>query len=486
MAFARLAWRLRWALLAPVAAALLTALPILMLELPGLLERLAAAAAIDPASAQLELVAVRRRLVVLLILAALLGLAAAVLTAWWLRRVLVAPLGAVLAGVERLSAGDFEFRLTPPATPEIGVLAASVNTLAERFRTEVARQVQTADEFREILDALPEGVLVVREGGRTVAVNRAFYQLMRTGSVLAEAPVFEAVRHPAIRELVAAAEKTTEVVERPLEVEDRSGSRRHLVARGRILPHREAVVVVVHDVTEAARVDTMRRDFVANLSHELKTPLAAVRGYAESLEDGALSDPELTQRFLAGILTSCGRLEALLADLLTLARMESVGITEVLETVDLEELILEVVDAARSRIDAAGLELKLDLANDATLVGDRKALERMVSNLVENAIAYNRPQGYIEVRLAPAGEEWRIEVEDGGVGIPAAARSRIFERFYRVDRGRTRSEGGTGLGLSIVRHAVLRHSGRVDVRSREGVGSTFTVFLPRARLSRET
>jgi two-component system phosphate regulon sensor histidine kinase PhoR len=460
MTFPRLAWRLRWALLAPVAAAVLAALPLVLV---GLFNG-------PPA---------KRDLVVTLGLAAVVGIAAAAGTAWWLRRVLVAPLDQVLAGVERLAGGDFAFRLPASALPEITTLSERVNGLAERFGQEVARQAETADEVREILEALPDGVLVVREGGRTAVVNRAFYQLMRTGSVLADAPVFEAVRHPAIRELVGEAMHSPDIVERSLELDDTRGQRRFLVARGRILPRRDAVVVVVRDVTEAARVDAMRRDFVANLSHELKTPLSAVRGYAESLEDGALADPELARRFLAGILTSTGRLEALLADLLTLARMEGVGITEVLEEVDLGELVHEVVDAARPRIESRGLDLNLDLATDAILLGDRKALERMVSNLVENAIAYNRENGSIAVRLVASDAHFAIEVEDRGMGIPAAALPRIFERFYRVDRGRTRAEGGTGLGLSIVRHAALRHGGSVEVSSREGVGSTFRVTLPR-------
>lgn len=459
MVFPRLAWRLRWALLAPVAAALLAALPLVLV---GLLNG-------PPA---------KRDLVVTLGLAALVGIAAAVGTAWWLRRVLVAPLDQVLAGVERLAGGDFAFRLPASTLPEISTLSERVNGLAERFGQEVARQAETADEVREILEALPDGVLVVREGGRTAVVNRAFYQLMRTGSVLADAPVFEAVRHPAIRELVGEAMVSADIVERSLELDNR-GQRRFVVARGRALPRRDAVVVVVRDVTEAARVDAMRRDFVANLSHELKTPLSAVRGYAESLEDGALADPDLARRFLSGILSSTGRLEALLADLLTLARMEGVGITEVLEEVDLGELIQEVVEAAQPRIETRGLALGLDLAAGAILVGDRKALERMVSNLVENAIAYNREHGSIVVRLRADETQFVIEVEDRGMGIPAAALPRIFERFYRVDRGRTRAEGGTGLGLSIVRHAALRHGGHVEVSSREGVGSTFRVTLPR-------
>lgn len=417
------------------------------------------------------------------ILAAAVSLAigAAVVVWWWLRRTLLVPLRTVLAGVERLTEGDFEYRLTPSGRREVAALARTVNLLAERFGEEVGRQAQTAEEFRQILEALPEGVLVVRDAGRVLAVNRAFYQLLRTGSVLSDAPVFEAVRHPVIRELVAEASRGEDVAARMLEIDDAVGARRRLEVRGRYLASREAVVVVVRDVTEAARVEAMRRDFVANLSHELKTPLAAVRGYAESLEDGALADPQLSARFLAGIVSSCGRLEALLADLLTLSRMESVDVTEVLEPLDLDQLVEGVVEDAMPRIEAAGLSVDLDLAAGATLTGDRTALERLVSNLIENAIAYNRPRGSISVRLAIDDDLLRLAVEDTGVGIPAHARSRIFERFYRVDRGRARTEGGTGLGLAIVKHAAARHGGAVEVTSQEGRGSRFTVVLPTRR-----
>lgn len=477
MALDQLAWRLRWALLAPVVAAVLVALPLILVVVPNQL---------DFAGRGLpELEAARGRILGWVVLAAALAGLAAVATAWWLRRVLLAPLAEVLAGVERLASGDLDFRLTTPRAPDVALLASTVNRLAERFGAEVSRQAETADEFREILDALPEGVLVVRDGGQVLAVNRAFYQLLRTGSVLADAPVFEAVRHPAVRDLVARASQSADVVAQTLEVDDAVGVRRHLTARGRRLPRRDAVVVVIRDVTDAVRLEAMRRDLVANLSHELKTPLAAVRGYAESLEDGALDDRQLATRFLAGIVTNCRRLEALLADLLTLARMESLDVTEVLEPVDLDELVQDIVDDAAPRLETSGLRLELDLAAPASLLGDRKALERMVSNLVENAIAYNRPGGFVAVRLLQHESHFELVVEDGGIGIPTAAQARIFERFYRVDGSRVRSEGGTGLGLAIVKHAAQRHGGRVEVSSCEGRGSRFTVILPRLRRRRD-
>jgi two-component system phosphate regulon sensor histidine kinase PhoR len=236
----------------------------------------------------------------------------------------------------------------------------------------------------------------------------------------------------------------------------------------------------VRDVTEAERLDRVRTDFVANVSHELKTPLAAIRGCAETLVDGALDERATALRFSERILEQCRRLEELLDDLLTLSRLESPEPLRAPERVDLAELAREAVELVAARAAAKPVTLELEPGAAPAVEGDWESLLRLLTNLLDNAIKYNRPGGAVAVRLGERDSLATIEVADTGIGVPPAHRARIFERFYRVDTGRAREEGGTGLGLAIVKHVAQAHRGRVEVESEPGVGSTFRVLLPAA------
>jgi two-component system phosphate regulon sensor histidine kinase PhoR len=234
----------------------------------------------------------------------------------------------------------------------------------------------------------------------------------------------------------------------------------------------------------------MRRDFVANVSHELRTPLSAIQGYAETLSDGAIDERATALRFSQRIVDQCRRLAALLSDLLTLSRLEGKEPLEALEPVDLRSIAREALELVAGQAAAKQVAVELSPGPSPVVPGDPEGLFRLLSNLLENAVKYNQPGGRVEVRLsgaddpatqaapaAPAGHAV-IEVRDTGIGIPAASLPRIFERFYRVDKGRAREEGGTGLGLAIVKHVAQAHQGRVEVESEVGRGSIFRVLLP--------
>jgi two-component system phosphate regulon sensor histidine kinase PhoR len=253
-------------------------------------------------------------------------------------------------------------------------------------------------------------------------------------------------------------------------------------------------VVVARDTTETTRLSQMRRDFVANVSHELKTPLSAIRGYAETLRDGALAEPDTAARFTARILDQCRRLQELLDDLLTLSRLESVEVPLEARPVDLARLADQCLETISPYARERGVALVRapSAGGLPPVTGDRGALERLLLNLLENAVKYNREGGEVRLRVGlesggdgGGGERLVVEVADTGIGIPQAALPRIFERFYRVDKGRARGEGGTGLGLAIVKHVAQAHGGRVEVDSRHRHGSTFRVFLPPAAVARD-
>ena len=221
-----------------------------------------------------------------------------------------------------------------------------------------------------------------------------------------------------------------------------------------------------------------RNELVANVSHELKTPLTAIRGSAETLEDGAMAKPEVARRFTGRILEQCERLEALLRDLLTLSRLESRPQPPDREPLDLTGVARHAIEVLAPRAVERDVDLRLATAAAPRVAGHRGELERLFLNLIENAIKYNRPGGEVEVRLRSDGPEAVIEVVDDGIGVPDDSLERIFERFYRVDKGRARRQGGTGLGLAIVKHVARHHGGTVEVESRLGEGSTFRVRLP--------
>jgi two-component system phosphate regulon sensor histidine kinase PhoR len=238
---------------------------------------------------------------------------------------------------------------------------------------------------------------------------------------------------------------------------------------------------VARDLTGQMRLDETRRDLVANVSHELRTPLTAIRGYAENLREGALAEPATAARFLDRILAQCGRLEALLEDLLALSRLERDKPMPLEPGLDLAALTERSLETVRGLADERRVELRFRPSPVPPIAGDEETLERLLLNLLENAIKYNREGGSVTVTLGHSGGELQLEVADTGIGVPPRDLRRIFERFYRVDSGRSRDEGGTGLGLAIVKHAAQLHGGRIEVTSELGHGSVFRVLLPIGR-----
>jgi two-component system phosphate regulon sensor histidine kinase PhoR len=248
--------------------------------------------------------------------------------------------------------------------------------------------------------------------------------------------------------------------------------------------HTRGAVLVLHDITELRRLERVRRDFVANVSHEFKTPLTAIQGFAETLLAGALDDPQNSVRFLGIIREHAARLGRLTDELLKLSQIEAGQLELEMRSLSVGELLAACLDTARLKAESKQLTLTADSSPDLPPVrGDLARLGEVLQNLLDNAVQYTPPGGRITVRAAVADNQVAIAVTDSGIGIPRADQQRIFERFYRVDAARSREVGGTGLGLSIAKHLVEAHGGRISVESEVGRGSTFTVFLPAAPVS---
>ena len=321
------------------------------------------------------------------------------------------------------------------------------------------------ERFMDALDLLPIGIVIVDlKLNRRVRNNAA---AAMTGVRYVDILVDQAV------DAMIAEIKIAKSGNRILEAV--AGTTRYFKISGQAMDDQRGIVTV-EDITEKSRIDTVQTDFVANLSHELKTPIGAVAALADSLNGE--TETEVVWRLAERIVTESHRMSRIVDDLLDLSRVEFGG-TEEWTDIDLATVLVEVVSTNQYAAKRQGLGLSLTGSAELLVRGDRSQLVSVFSNLVDNAIKYSEIGGIVNVSSTIKGEEIMVSVTDHGIGIAERDQKRIFERFYRVDKARSRATGGTGLGLSIVRHIVLEHGGAIDIRSEEGVGSTFTVRLPR-------
>ncbi len=332
-----------------------------------------------------------------------------------------------------------------------------------------------------VLTSLSEGLLIVDSEGRQRFANHRWRALFDGDGDT----TVDGVGRQAVLDQVLTATLETGAPQRSQMELAGPGESRYILT-GSPLPDSGGAVVLAVDTSAFHSLTEHRRDFVANVSHELKTPLSAIRGFAETLLDGAMEDPEAGKPFLQRIVKQCTRLDALLSDLLTLSTLEHASSRRPNEAVRLDAILREVLEMLGALATARNIQISTRLDRVSELHGDPVALERLCANLFENAVKYNRDGGRVDVRLFEKAGEVILEISDTGIGIPEAALDRLFERFYRVDKGRSRREGGTGLGLAIVKHATQMHGGRIDVHSQLGQGTTFTVRLPLAPGPRST
>ena len=321
------------------------------------------------------------------------------------------------------------------------------------------------ERFMDALDLLPIGIVIVDlKLNRRVRNNAA---AAMTGVRYVDILVDQAV--DAMIDEIKVAKSGNRILEAV------AGTTRYFKISGQSMDDQRGIVTV-EDITEKSRIDTVQTDFVANLSHELKTPIGAVAALADSLSGE--TETEVVWRLAERIVTESHRMSRIVDDLLDLSRVEFGG-TEEWTDIDLATVLVEVVSTNQHAAKRQGLGLSLTGSAELLVRGDRSQLISVFSNLVDNAIKYSEIGGIVNVSSTIKGEEIMVSVTDHGIGIAERDQKRIFERFYRVDKARSRATGGTGLGLSIVRHIVLEHGGAIDIRSEEGVGSTFTVRLPR-------
>jgi len=388
--------------------------------------------------------------------------------------------GELTVAARRMGDGDLSVRTRLHGRDELAELGSHLDRLAATLSVTLGGLRSEVDLQRRILEAMHEGVVVVDRDGRIVLVNPALRAMLLLGADAVGKLLMETVRHAQLHNMLEDARDALD--DRPVEIElPGLKPRRVLVQAAPLSGDDEGLLFVFVDVTELRRLESLRRDFVANASHELRTPIAAVRSATETLRSGALSDAVAAARFLDIIERNSVRLQNLVEDMLELSKLESNEFKLKRERVELERVVPLVLALFRERADKKGVRLAAELLSPLPdIEGDARALEHVLSNLVDNAVKYCPAGTSIVVRASEADDRVRLVVADTGPGIAPEHLSRVFERFYRVDAGRSRDLGGTGLGLSIVKHMVEAMRGKVSVESGVGKGSTFIVSLPRA------
>jgi len=399
------------------------------------------------------------------------------------------PLEGLARGADRLAHGDFAHRIAPAGGKEFRLLAHSFNAMGARLAETFSELEQDKEQLRTILSGLVEGVVAFDREQRVLFANdRAATLLEFPPGQAVGRKLWEVTRQRAVQDAAQKGLRGGGPYRELVELSGGAGASLALYVSA--LPGLGAggasagAVMVFNDVSEIRRLERLRQDFVANVSHELKTPIANIKSSIEVLLDGAIDEPATRGMFLDEIDAQSSRLDALVADLLTLARIESGEATMDFEVVAVEDAVHACLDRHRTRAEGKGMTLDgvalLGCPPDLSVWADEEALAQILDNLVDNAIKYTPEDGRVTVRWEASAQQVCFEVEDSGVGIPARDLPRIFERFYRVDRARSREMGGTGLGLAIVKHMAQTMRGTVRVASVEGRGTTFGVCLPRA------
>ena len=400
----------------------------------------------------------------------------ALLVSWFFSTSLSRRVSAIARVAERYSSGDLTRPIYDHGSDELGTVARALDDSVQQLGGRIEELSRDRARMEAILSGMVEGVLVVDRQGRLQLVNRAAQQMLRVEPSVAGRPYLEVIRHPDIAAQLTAALHGEEIGGQELTLA-RDPGRTLLTRAAPVTGPSGGAVLVLHDITDLRRADQIRRDFVANVSHELRTPLTAIRGYVEALLDGP-SDAENTHKFLEIIARHSTRMERLVKDLLRLARLDARQ--ELLETArcDIKQIFSAVTADLAPTIEDKGQRITMDVVPEARHVdGDPAKLHDIIRNLVENAVNYS-PEG-AEVRLGAAQQNgtYTITVADSGPGIPNEDLARVFERFYRVDKSRSRP-GGTGLGLAIVKHLVELHGGEAVAENRSEGGAVFTIKMP--------
>jgi two-component system, OmpR family, phosphate regulon sensor histidine kinase PhoR len=401
---------------------------------------------------------------------------------WFISRRITKPLVRMKLVAEGLKRGDFSRHLPGGSTEEINELALAMNEMAVQLDEKIRTTVDQRNEREAILSSMVEGVIAIDNKEHVISINRTAGGMLGIEPQQVEGRYLqESIRNIDLQQFARGILESGAQQEEEIQFLD--DQPRFMQLHGAPIQNdrdqKLGAVIVMHDITRLHRLETIRRDFVANVSHELRTPITSIKGFVETLQDGAINNPDDAKRFLEIISRQSDRLNSIINDLLTLSELEQRGRAELqFEPSSVKELLIEAIDVCQPKAKKQNISLNLQCDEKLEVTANGPLLEQAIINLIDNAIKYSNLNSNIDISGTKSDNRIIISVKDYGCGIEKAHLSRLFERFYRVDRARSRELGGTGLGLSIVKHIVLTHSGEVSVESTPGKGSTFYISLP--------
>ncbi|HAA4324687.1 TPA_asm: PAS domain-containing sensor histidine kinase [Listeria monocytogenes] len=417
-------------------------------------------------------------------LALIFGIALVIIAAIsvFIARKITRPVREIIEVSTDLANHKYDSRIHEKISGELQDLSISVNTLAESLETQMFEIKQNEQRLNAIVQNLVSGVMLINVDKQVIMTNRTMYQILGETEITGK-PFYEVIKSFALSQLIEATFETKTIQQKeiilyfPREMILDASVSPILGENGEIT----GIILLLHDITQIRHLENVRSEFVTNVSHELKTPVTALKGFAETLLDGAMYDEMLLKKFLTIIKEESDRLHRLIMDILALSRIEQNPVPENVELVEVDEVIEQSARTIFEMATEKNIQVIIPEKTipSVTIETDRDKLQQILINLLSNAINYTPVDGKVEVKLIEQEAEVIIEVTDNGIGIPAKDIDRVFERFYRVDKARSRHSGGTGLGLSIVKHLVENCGGRIEVESQEEVGSTFRVTLPK-------
>ena len=398
------------------------------------------------------------------------------------------PVEKITRAAEEISKGNFDVKVYPGARGELGALGRSINLMASEIRERVREITQEKETLQTVLRGMSDGVMVVDREGKIVLINRVLEDLFHGASTAIGKTPVEALRNAELQDGFTQVLDKGETFNTELSVATHKVDKIFDVTVVRLAPQyrTEGAVAVFHDITDFKRIEKVRRDFVANVSHELRTPLTSIKGYAETLCDAEIEDVSTARSFAQIILKHANRLSSIVEDLLSLTKLESRSAVLMKKEINLHDVLDASILVVKPTAETKGITIETESIPEKIMVwADRGQLSQALVNLLDNAVKYTPQGGAVTVSATDEGEEIHVTVKDTGIGIPREDLDRIFERFYRVDKNRSREMGGTGLGLSIVKHIIKGHGGRVWVQSELEEGSAFSFSLPKEQ-SHET
>ncbi|SEI06000.1 PAS/PAC sensor signal transduction histidine kinase [Halobacillus karajensis] len=395
----------------------------------------------------------------------------------------IRPIRSAANVATELARGNYNARTYEGHFGEAGQLSQSINILARNLQEMTTTKGMQENQLEAVINNMGNGLVLIDEKGYILLINRAFLETFKgkqgdfIGHLYHDAIPYTKL-HDTVQKVYMFEETVRESFVLPMNID-----RKHIEVTGAPIFSEDrkwkGVVLVFHDISDLKQLEQMRKDFVANVSHELKTPITSIRGFSETLLDGAMKDEKMLEQFLGIILKESGRLQSLIQDLLELSKLEREDFLLNIEKVGVQRLLKDLLPIVRQHAEQKEVELHLFVEGDTFIQGDSSRLKQVFMNLLTNAINYTGGEGEVLLEFREEKDSVVISVSDNGVGIPQEEISRIFERFYRVDKARSRNSGGTGLGLAIVKHIVEAHHGTIRVESVVGQGTTFYVELPK-------